>query len=63
VLEVTGSSSPVEHRPLPVDDPRQRRPDLTLARTLLGWEPTIDLREGVARTTEYFRALIEAGEA
>jgi nucleoside-diphosphate-sugar epimerase len=63
VREVTGSSSPIEHRPLPVDDPKQRRPDLTLARTLLGWEPSIDLRTGVARTAEYFRALIEAGEA
>ena len=63
VLEVTGSSSVVEHRPLPVDDPRQRRPDLTLARTLLGWEPTIALRDGVARTTDYLRTLVEAGQA
>ena len=62
VLEVTGSSSPLEHRPLPVDDPKQRRPDLTLARSLLGWEPTIALREGVTRTTEYFRGLLDAGE-
>jgi len=62
VLEVTGSSSTLEHRPLPVDDPRQRRPDLTLARSLLGWEPTIALREGVTRTTEYFRGLLDAGE-
>jgi nucleoside-diphosphate-sugar epimerase len=63
VLEVTGSSSPIEHRPLPVDDPKQRRPDLTKARTLLGWEPTIALREGVARTAEYFAAALAAGEA
>ncbi len=62
VLEVTGSSSPLEHRPLPVDDPRQRRPDLTLARSLLGWEPTVALHEGVTRTTEYFRGLLDAGE-
>lgn len=59
VLEVTGSSSPLEFRPLPVDDPRQRRPDLTLARSLLAWEPTVDLVEGVTRTTAYFRDLIE----
>ena len=58
VLDVTGSSSSIEHLPLPVDDPQQRRPDLTLARTLLGWEPTIALREGVARTTDYFRSVI-----
>jgi dTDP-glucose 4,6-dehydratase len=62
VLEVTGSSSPVEHRPLPVDDPKQRRPDLTLARGLLGWEPTVALREGVTRTAEYFGGLLAAGE-
>ncbi len=63
VLEVTGSDSAIEHRPLPIDDPKQRRPDLTLARSLLGWEPTIDLREGVGRTSEYFRGLIDAGVA
>ena len=63
VLEVTGSNSAIEHRPLPVDDPKQRRPDLTLARTLLGWEPTIALRDGVARTTDYIRSLVEAGQA
>jgi nucleoside-diphosphate-sugar epimerase len=61
VLDVTGSSAPLEFLPLPVDDPRQRRPDLTLARSLLGWEPTIALREGVTRTTEYFRGLFAAG--
>ena len=58
VLAVTGSSSPIEHRPLPVDDPKQRRPDLTLARGLLGWEPTIDLREGVERTAAYFATVV-----
>jgi UDP-glucuronate decarboxylase len=63
VLEVTGSSSSIEHRPLPVDDPKQRRPDLTLARSLLGWEPTIALREGVARTAEYFKGVVETGGA
>jgi dTDP-glucose 4,6-dehydratase len=61
VLQVTGSSSPIEFRPLPVDDPRQRRPDLTLARTLLGWQPEIDLREGVARTVAHFREVLDIG--
>ena len=61
VLEVTGSSSSIEHRPLPVDDPQQRQPDLTLARSLLGWEPTISLREGVERTAAYFRGIVEPG--
>ena len=45
-VEVTGSSSEIVFEPLPVDDPTQRQPDLTLARTLLGWEPTIPLRDG-----------------
>jgi nucleoside-diphosphate-sugar epimerase len=59
VLEVTGSSSPIEFRPLPVDDPRQRRPDLTLARTLLGWQPEVGLKEGLTRTAEYFRTVVD----
>jgi nucleoside-diphosphate-sugar epimerase len=59
VLEVTGSSSTIEFRPLPVDDPTQRRPDLTLARTLLGWEPSIALREGLERTAAYFRSVLD----
>jgi dTDP-glucose 4,6-dehydratase len=55
VKEVTGSSSEIVFEPLPVDDPTQRRPDITLARELLGWEPRIDLREGLGRTAEHFR--------
>jgi len=54
VLEVTGSSSEIVYEPLPVDDPTQRRPDITLARTLLGWEPQVELREGLGRTAEWF---------
>jgi dTDP-glucose 4,6-dehydratase len=54
VLEVTGSSSELMFDPRPIDDPAQRRPDLTLARTILGWEPAIGLDEGVARTAEWF---------
>ena len=52
-------SAPVVHEPLPVDDPTQRRPDGTLARELLGWEPTIQLREGLALTAAYFREHLE----
>ena len=58
VLEVTGSTAPIEYRPLPTDDPKVRRPDITKARTTLGWEPTVPVREGVARTAEYFRTLV-----
>jgi dTDP-glucose 4,6-dehydratase len=56
VLDVTGSSSQLVHEPLPVDDPAQRRPDITLARTALGWEPAVALRDGLITTAEFFRA-------
>jgi dTDP-glucose 4,6-dehydratase len=56
VLELTGSTSPIVQRPLPADDPRVRRPDISLAREVLGWEPVIDLREGLTRTIAYHRA-------
>ena len=49
-----GRESPIEHKALPKDDPKQRRPDITRARRLLDWEPPIDRREGVKRTLEYF---------
>ena len=58
VVELTGSKSPIVTRPLPSDDPKQRQPDITKARKELGWEPKIQLREGLARTIEYFRPLI-----
>jgi UDP-glucuronate decarboxylase len=54
VLELTGSSATVEHRPLPSDDPKVRRPDITLAREQLGWEPQVALREGLERTIGWF---------
>jgi nucleoside-diphosphate-sugar epimerase len=55
VLETTGSTSPIEYRPLPKDDPTQRRPDITRARELLGWEPTVPLAEGLRHTADWFR--------
>lgn len=58
VLELTGSSSELSFEPLPVDDPAQRRPDITLAREALGWEPRIDLREGLGRTVEWLRTRV-----
>jgi UDP-glucuronate decarboxylase len=60
VLANIGSSSPVEHRPLPTDDPIRRRPDITLAQDLLGWKPTVQLDEGLERTVEYFRRALAA---
>ncbi|MFI0986046.1 UDP-glucuronic acid decarboxylase family protein [Streptomyces exfoliatus] len=56
VLEMTGSSSEVKHHPLPVDDPVRRRPVITRAREVLGWEPEIDITEGLRRTVAYFGA-------
>ncbi len=58
ILRITGSSSPVEFRRLPSDDPRQRQPDIQLARDLLDWAPTVPLDEGLERTTGYFRGLL-----
>jgi dTDP-glucose 4,6-dehydratase len=56
VIESTGSQSAIEHRPLPADDPRRRCPDITLARELLGWAPSVPLDLGLARTVEWFRS-------
>ena len=59
VKYLTGSSSKVVHEPLPQDDPRQRKPDITLAREQLAWEPKVSLREGLKVTIEYFEDLLE----
>jgi UDP-glucuronate decarboxylase len=58
VIDLTGSTSRLEFRPLPSDDPRQRQPDITLARTELGWEPTVALHDGLTKTIEYFDSLL-----
>jgi nucleoside-diphosphate-sugar epimerase len=55
VLEVTGATVEVAFEPLPADDPKQRRPDISLAQEVLGWHPTVDLREGLARTHDWYR--------
>ncbi len=58
IITMTGSTSKIVYRPLPTDDPKQRRPDITRARTLLGWEPKVQLDEGLVKTIEYFRTKI-----
>jgi dTDP-glucose 4,6-dehydratase len=58
VLEVTGSSSKIRHEPLPQDDPRQRCPDISKAKQVLGWEPVIELRTGLRMSLEYFRSAV-----
>ena len=60
VIELTGSRSKLVFLPLPADDPVQRRPDITKAREMLGWEPKVQLREGLARTIEYFSSNLSA---
>jgi UDP-glucuronate decarboxylase len=57
VLELTGSQSKIIHEPLPAEDPTRRRPDISLAREKLGWQPTIKLREGLQRTIDWFRSI------
>ena len=61
VRKATGSKSPIVHKPLPVDDPKIRQPDITRARQLLGWEPKVQLEQGLDRTLAYFRGKIEQG--
>ena len=58
IIRMTGSKSRLVYRPLPTDDPKQRRPDITRARTLLKWEPKVELEEGLVKTIEYFKAKV-----
>jgi UDP-glucuronate decarboxylase len=58
VIRIIGSASRIIHRPLPQDDPLQRCPDITLARNVLGWEPTVELDAGLGKTTSYFRQML-----
>jgi dTDP-glucose 4,6-dehydratase len=63
VLKVTGSNSEIRYEPLPPDDPKQRRPDITKARQLLGWDPKIDLETGLRRSLDYFKQAVSAEAA
>ena len=58
IIKISGSQSKIVYRPLPEDDPKVRRPDITRARTLLGWEPKVPLEEGLAKTLEYFKTKV-----
>ncbi|VGO19440.1 UDP-glucuronic acid decarboxylase family protein [Pontiella sulfatireligans] len=62
VIDLTNSKSTLVFEDLPPDDPKQRKPDITLAKEKLGWEPTVPLREGLAKTIEYFDSLLKQGE-
>ena len=56
IIRLVNSRSQLVYQPLPVDDPKQRRPDITRARTLLGWEPQVGLEEGLLMTVDYFKS-------
>ena len=59
VLEITGSRSKIVYKPLPYDDPKKRKPDISLAKEKLNWEPTIRLEEGLVKTVEYFKGILK----
>ena len=63
IIELTGSGSKIVSRPIPPDDPKQRRPDITMARDILGWTPEIELREGLVKTIAYFDAFLHQQSA
>ena len=63
VIELTGSRSKIIHKPLPADDPRQRKPDISQAKSALGWEPKVPLREGLTKTIGYFEELLKTAAA
>ena len=63
VVEMTGSKSVISYEPLPCDDPKQRKPDITLAREKLGWEPKVALEEGLIKTIAYFEKQLKDGLA
>jgi dTDP-glucose 4,6-dehydratase len=60
ILKLSGSNSRIEFKPLPQDDPKVRRPDITRARTLLGWEPKVERHDGMRQTMDYFRGTLQS---
>lgn len=59
ILKITGSSSEIIFEPLPVDDPKQRRPDISLTRKMLGWGPAMEAEKGLGQTIDYFRGRVK----
>src|SRR4030088_2690630 len=62
IIRITGAKSKIEYKPLPVDDPKVRQPDIGRARKILGWEPKVEFEEGIGKTIEYFKGCLERGE-
>jgi dTDP-glucose 4,6-dehydratase len=63
IIRITGTHSELEYRPLPVDDPKVRQPDISRARSILGWEPKVDFEEGIRHTIEYFRTRVGSAKS
>jgi dTDP-glucose 4,6-dehydratase len=63
IIRITGAKSTIEYKPLPVDDPKVRQPDISRAKEILGWEPKIQFDEGIKQTIEYFRHSLKAGRS
>jgi dTDP-glucose 4,6-dehydratase len=62
IIRITGAKSEMEYKPLPVDDPKVRQPDISRAREVLGWEPRVDFDEGITKTIDYFRGKLDTAE-
>ena len=62
IIRITGTESRIEYKPLPVDDPKVRQPDIGRARNILGWQPRVDFEEGIVQTIDYFRGCLKRGE-
>ncbi len=62
IRRIIGTKSEIDYKPLPVDDPKVRQPDITRAKKILGWEPKVPFEEGIVETIEYFRGCIERGQ-
>ena len=62
IIRITGTKSTIEYRPLPVDDPKVRQPDIGRARKILGWEPKVRFEEGIVKTIEYFREYLKRAD-
>jgi dTDP-glucose 4,6-dehydratase len=61
IIRITGTKSPIEYKPLPVDDPKVRQPNISRAKEVLGWQPRVDFDEGIKKTIEYFRESLKHG--